>query len=55
MSDDATSYSGLRFQPRYTLSLTAPEGATAGRVRISHVVVKVYYITGGFVEAGTLR
>jgi hypothetical protein len=54
-ADDEASYGGLHDQPRYTLRLVTPEGATGGNVKVSHILVKVYYITGGFIEAGTIK
>lgn len=52
---EGTWDSPLRDQPRYTLRLTTPDGAIGGGVKVTDVVVKVYYVTGGFVEAGTIR
>jgi len=55
MTDDETSYGALRDQPRYTLYLVTPQGAAGGSVKVSHILVRVYYITGGFIEAGTIK
>lgn len=54
-ADEEESYGALHDQPRYTLRIVTPEGATGGNVKISQVIVKVYYLTGEFVEAGTIR
>jgi len=55
MGDDGTWYAGLADRPRYTLRLTTPEGAIGGDVKVRDIVVRVYYVTGGFIEAGTIR
>lgn len=52
--DEATGSGGLHDQPRYTFRFTTPDGAWGGDVRVSHIVLKVYYLTGGFAEAGTI-
>jgi len=43
---------GLHDQPSYKFRLVAPEGAVGGSVKVSDIVLRVYYITGPFVEAG---
>jgi hypothetical protein len=54
-AEEGTGHGGLVDRPRYTLRITTPNGATGGDVRVSHIQIRVFYITGDILEGGIIE